>query len=184
LILHRVFPRDPRAAPTEPGGSLFWPRGLQGYGRHDNPELYACIYASETPISPVAEALASFRGAGQVTDAMLERGGRPLALASFELPDERELIDLDEPRTLTRERLRPSQVATRRRSVTQAQAAGLFEAHAESAGLRWWSSLEALWINVTLFDRVESVVTSEELQPLTPESEPVREAAVMLGLGG
>jgi hypothetical protein len=183
LILHRVFPRDPRAAPTEPGGSLFWPRGLQGYGRHDNPELYACIYASETRLSPVAEALAPFRGAGEVTGGMLERGGRPLALASFELPDRLGLVDLDEPATLAAEDLRPSQVATRRRSLTQAQAARLFETHEQAAGLRWWSSLESLWINVTLFDRAESVVAAGELEQLTPESEPVREAAAVLGLG-
>jgi hypothetical protein len=183
LILHRVFPRDPRAAPREPGGSLFWPRGLQGHGRHDNPELYACIYASETRLSPVAEALAPFRGAGELDREMLERGGRPLALATLELPDELPLVDLDDPPTLGAEGLRPSQVATRRRSLTQAQAAALFDKHERAAGLRWWSSLESLWINVTLFDRAETVVTAGELEPLTPESEPVLEAASLLGLG-
>lgn len=183
MILHRVFPRDPRAAPSEPGGSLFFPRGLQGYGRHDNPELYACIYASETRVSPVAEVLAPFRGSGELAPEMLERGGQPLALASLELPDRLPLVDLDEPRTLTAERLRPSQVATRRRSLTQAQAAGLFEANEQAAGLRWWSSLESLWINVTLFDRAESVVAVGELEPLTPDAEPVREAATLFGLG-
>jgi RES domain len=183
LILHRVFPRDPRAAPTELGGSLFWPRGLQGYGRHDNPELYACIYASETRVSPVAEVLAPFRGAGEVAQAMLERNGRPLALVAIEVPDQLPLIDLDDPRTLAREALRPSQVATRRRSLTQAQAAALFDKHEQAAGLRWWSSLESLWINVTLFDRATPAVAAGELEPLTTDSEPVQEAAAMLGLG-
>ena len=182
MILHRVFPRDPRAAPNEPGGSLFWPRGLQGSGRHDNPELYACIYASEDRVSPVAEALAPFRGAGALQAEMLERSGRPLALGSFELPDDRTLLDLDDPRTLARERLRPSRVATRRRSLTQAQAARLFERHDTAAGLRWWSSLESLWINVTLFDRAEAAVAAGEVEPLAPESETVQEAASLLGL--
>jgi hypothetical protein len=183
LILHRVFPRDPRAAPSEPGGSLFWPRGLQGYGRHDNPELYACIYASEERISPVAEVLAPFRGAGEVAAGMLERSGRPLALATFELPDDEQLVDLDEPRTLAAERLRPSQVATRRRPLTQGQAAALFEKHERAAGLRWWSSLESLWINVTLFDRAEGVAAARDIEPLTPRSQAVLEAAAVLGLG-
>ena len=49
--------------------------------------------------------------------------------------------------------LRPSQVATNRRAVTQPDAARLFDAHPDAAGLRWWSTLEASWINVTLFDR-------------------------------
>jgi hypothetical protein len=182
LILHRVFPRDPRAGPSEPGGALFWPRGLQGHGRHDSRELYTCIYASEVEVSPVAEALAPFRGADELIPEMLERGGRPLALATLELRDDVPLIDLDDPRTLAAEGLRPSEVATRRRARTQPQAARLFEAHERAAGLRWWSSLEALWINVTLFDRAEPLVELVRAEPLSLDAEPVREAAAALGL--
>ena len=54
---------------------------------------------------------------------MLERGGRALALAPIDAPDETALVDLDEPRVLRAERLRPSVVATRRRSSTQEYAA-------------------------------------------------------------
>ena len=183
MILHRVFPRDPRVAPDEPGGALFWPRGLQGHGRHDSRELYTCIYASEVEVSPVAEALAPFRGAAELLPEMLDRGGRPLALATLELPDDAPLVDLDEPRTLAAEGLRPSEVATRARKRTQAQAARLFEAHPRAAGLRWWSSLESLWINVTLFDRAEPLVELVGVAPLSLEAEPVREAAAALGLG-
>src|SRR5919108_1156266 len=51
LILYRLFPREERAAEDEPGGPLWWPRGLQGDGRHDNPGLYTCMYTSETATS-------------------------------------------------------------------------------------------------------------------------------------
>jgi hypothetical protein len=39
---------------------------------------------------------------------------------------------------LRRERLRPSRVATRERTVTQPLALALHEKHGEAAGLRWW----------------------------------------------
>jgi hypothetical protein len=182
LILYRIFPRDPRAADDEPGGPLFWPRGLQGHGRHDNPDLYTCIYASEEPISPVAEALAPFRGAGELQPEMLEHGGRALALATLALPDEAPLLDLDDPRTLTAEGLRPSRVATRSRSLTQAQASRLFEEHPDAPGLRWWSSLESLWINATVFDRAAPMLALEAVERLSLDAEPLRDAAAAIGL--
>ena len=182
MILYRAFPRERRAAADEPGGPLWWPRGLLGDGRHDNRGLYTCIYASETAISPVAEALAPFRGAGELLPQMLVRGDRPLALATLSLPDEAELVDLDDPAVLVEEELHPSQVATRERARTQSQAARLFELHAAAAGLRWWSSLESLWINVTLFDRAAAQLQVAAVEPLSPAADAVQEAAALLGL--
>jgi hypothetical protein len=182
LILYRLFPREERAAEDEPGGPLWWPRGLQGDGRHDNPGLYTCMYASETATSPVAEALAPFRGSGELLPEMLERGGRTLALASLSVPDDAPLLDLDDPRTLARERLRPSEVATRERTLTQAQAAALFESHGDVAGLRWWSTLESLWINVTLFERGAPLLALEGVEPMSVAAGPVHDAAAALGL--
>jgi hypothetical protein len=179
--LWRVLPLDPGAKPREHGGALWFPRPFQGAGRHDNPELYGCLYVTEEPAAAVAEALAPFRGSGDLSLAMLERGGHPLALAPIDAPDDTVLVDLDEPRVLRTERLRPSVVATRRRSATQQYAARLFERHTESAGLRWWSTLESSWINVTLFDRARRLRAGPP-EPLTPEHAAVGEAAALLGL--
>jgi RES domain-containing protein len=182
LILYRVFPRERRAAAAEPGGPLWWPKGLQGGGRHDNPDLYACIYASETRVSPIAERLAPFRGTGDLQPEMLLSSGRPLALATLSLPDGAELVDLDDPRSLVRERLRPSEVATRERPITQTQAVRLYERHPDASGLRWWSSLESRWINITLFDRSARELAVEGVQQLDLEDEAVQDAADFLGL--
>src|SRR4029078_12333782 len=89
--------------------------------------------------------------------ALLRRRGLPLGLAELELPDDTELVDLDEPAVLRRERLRPSRVATRERTITQPQGLALHEKYGEAAGLRWWSTFESQWLNVTLFDRATSV---------------------------
>ena len=182
MRLWRVLPWDPDARVREPGGALWFPREFQGSGRHDNPELYGCLYVTGTAVSSVAEALASFRGSGDLSEAMLERAGRRLALVALDVPDDTELVDLDEPRVLRAERLRPSVVATRRRAVTQEYAARLFTRHDEAAGLRWWSTLESSWINVTLFDRAARRLRVRAPEPLTPEHAAVAEAAELLGL--
>jgi hypothetical protein len=184
LIVHRVFPLDAGARPSEVAGALWWPRSLQGSARHDNPDRYACMYVSEVEVSTIAEALAPFRSTGPLTSDLLVRGGLPLAVASLRLGDDAQLVDLDDPETLVRERLRPSRVATRRRGVTQADAAELFDRHPEAAGLRWWSTLESSWLNVTLFDRVSAAgFELTDTRVLSTTDDAVREAASLLGLG-
>jgi RES domain len=182
LRLWRVLPWDGRARARDAGGALWFPRAFQGAGRHDNPERYGCLYVSAAPASAVAETLAPFRGAGDLRPAMLERGGDALALAEIDLPDETALIDLDEPRVLASERLRPSRVASRRRGLTQDYAARLHDAHAEAAGLRWWSTLESTWINVTLFDRASRRLRARRPERLSLDHAAVVEAADLLGL--
>jgi len=60
-----------------------------------------------------------------------------LALATIELDDAAELVDLDEPRILAAHALRPSAIATRQRHVTQPQALALYrKVRTASAGGR------------------------------------------------
>lgn len=181
MILWRVLPWDPSARPQAPGGALWFPRPFQGTARHDNPPRYGCLYVSEAPVSAIAEALAPFRGTGDLHPEMLTRMGRPLALAQLELQDG-QLLDLDDPSVLLAASLRPSQVATNRRDVTRADAARLFDAHPGAAGLRWWSTLEASWINATLFDRAARRLRVRDVRVLAPGDDDVRAAAAFLGL--
>jgi hypothetical protein len=181
--LWRVLPWDPSARPPAPGGALWFPRPFQGTGRHDNPARYGCLYVCESPVSAIAEALAPFRGTGELQPDLLARMGRPLALAELELAEGSALVDLDDPQVLAAEALRPSAVATTRRSATQAYAARLFDVHPDAAGLRWWSTLEASWINVTLFDRAAGSLAARDVRPLAPGDDDVRAAARFLGLG-
>ena len=182
MRLWRALPLDQRAKADEPGGALWFLREQQGAGRHDNPELYGCLYVSEDPVSAIAEQLAPFRGTGTLLPSMLVRFGLPLALASLDLPEAPTVVDLDDPVTLNTEGLRPSRVATRRRSVTQIQAAEIHAAHPDVFAIRWWSTLEASWINWTLFERVSGELELGGLAELTIDDPVVLEAADLLGL--
>jgi hypothetical protein len=181
VILYRCLAWNERAAPDSPDGALWFPRPYQGEGRHDNPALYGCLYVSERPLSCVVEQLARFRGQ-RLTAASLRRRGLPLALAELELSDRAELVDLDEPAVLRRERLHPSRVATREREITQPQALALHEHHPAAAGLRWWSTFESLWANVTLFDRAAPTVRLASVKALDLAADEIAAAAEVLGL--
>lgn len=176
MRLWRVLPWDPAADAT------WFPRPLQGSGRHDHPDRYGCLYVSETPVSAIAEALAPFRGTGDLGAELLVRGGRPLALAALELRDGAMLVDLDDPAVLDAERLRPSLVASHARARTQAYALALFADRPAAVGLRWWSTLESTWINVTLFDRAGPALAVAAVDPLAPDDADVQAAAAFLGL--
>jgi hypothetical protein len=114
---------------------------------------------------------------------MLTRMGRALGLAELALDDGAPLVDLDDPAVLLREGLRPSHVATTDRARTRADAARLFDANPEAAGLRWWSTLEASWLNVTLFDRAAPMLRLRDVRALASADDHVRAAARFLGLG-
>jgi RES domain len=182
VILWRLLPWRGDAAPAEPGGALWFPRELQGAGRHDNPDRYGCLYASEDPVSTVLEALAPFRGTGVLSAGALVRVGLPLTLARLSLSEDRQLLDLDHPSVLLHTDLRPSTVATNDRAVTQAYAARLYDEHPDSAGLRWWSTLEASFANLTLYDRTAPSLSLDGVEPLTLAHTATRDAAEMLGL--
>ncbi len=183
MKLWRALPLDERATADEPGGALWFPREQQGAGRHDNPELYGCLYVSEVPVSAIAEQLAPFRGTGALLPSMLVRFELPMALASLQVPDGATVIDLDDPVALKAECLRPSQVATSQRSVTQNQVAKIYDAHHDAIAVRWWSTLEASWINWTVFDRAGAgEIELEQTEKLGIGDPVVLEAAEFLGL--
>ena len=182
MRLWRALPLDRSAKATEAGGPLWFPRLQQGGGRHDNPDLYGCLYVAEEPVSCVAELLAPFRGTGRLLPSMLVRYGKTLALSAIELEDGATVVDLDDPSTLIATALRPSQVATRKRTVTQRQAADVYEAHPEAQAIRWWSTLESSWINWTLFDRATAALAVGEVDELNVEHPVVLEASDLLGL--
>jgi hypothetical protein len=180
-VLYRVFPRLAGAGPTDPGGALHVPRFDQGSGRHDYPDTYGVLYLSRLPVAPVAEHLRALR-VRTITDRHLLRESGRLSLAIVDDTTLTDLLDLDDPRNLVAWELRPSRVATRDRDVTQPLAVSIYREGV--AGFEWWSTIEASWINVTLFeDRVtDRLSLMGEPEPLTLDHPAVREAAEAVGV--
>ena len=183
MRLWRVGPFTETGGTAE-GGPLWFPRPLQGDGRHDNPDLYGVLYAAADPVAAIVEALAPFRGTGPLASSLLRRAGRPLVLAGIDLDDASHVVDLDDPVTLVAEHLRPSTVATRLRPTTQAQASRIYRSHPDAAGLKWWSTFEAAWAQVTVFDRAATQLELGAVVELTVELPEVIDGATFLGLVG
>ena len=118
MKLYRCFAWNERAKAADPDGPLWFPTTLQGEGRHDNPDLFGCLYVSERHVSAVVEQLARFRG-GRLIPSLLRRGGLPLALATIDLADPGRLVDLAAPpgtnrmaqRIMLRNRFRCARIA-------------------------------------------------------------------------
>jgi hypothetical protein len=143
-----------------PGHPLFVPAST-GVGRVDNPGQYDVLYLGDSAAGAMAEAF----GWAQTWNASLFRGipamtGSVRALATYELDDvDAAVCDLDDARRLVDLGLRPSQVVTRDRVVTQRWSADIY-ASARFAGVRWWSYYDPRWGSYGLWDVSSLSVTS------------------------
>jgi hypothetical protein len=144
--------------------------------------LYGAWYCSRAAVGAVAECIQVFRGQALDDQDFQRRDGLRKALVAFDADDDLPVVDLDDPGALVRRRLRPSQVATPRREVTQRMARAIFEEGA--AGIGWCSVLDADWAHVTLFhERARARVTvSSSPEWLSVALPVVREAAARLGV--
>ena len=181
-MLYRLFPWDPAAHASASGGALFNPRAQQGSGRHDNPHLYGALYVARVEVSAVAEWLAGFRGQALGPDDFARTDGRRWAVVGLDDTALPGVVDLDDPLEMASRRLRPSRVATRTQSTTQQVAEILF---AEGIpGFGWWSTLEASWLNVTLFaeSALDSLSVVDEPREIAVGDPVVRVAAAAIGV--
>lgn len=172
--LYRVLPYLGSARPGEPGHPLFVPPS-SGSARVDNPGVYDTLYAGDDPAGAVAEAF----GWATTWQSALLRGPPSLpasvrALATYEFAASTVLCDLDDAPRLVQLALRPSQVITRDRGVTQAWALTLF-GRGEFAGVRWWSYYDSGWGSFGLWDTATLAVT--QVSELTLDHPAVIEAA-------
>jgi hypothetical protein len=84
------------------------------------------------------------------------------ALVTYDLDDAAAVCDMDDARRLVGLDLRPSQVVTRERAVTQGWGARIFERR-EFAGVRWWSYYDPQWGSFGLWDTSRLRVAGAEV---------------------
>ncbi len=148
MRLFRVLPYDKNAAPNEKGGVLYIPGSTAG--RIANPDLYRELYLSLEPEGAIAEAFGRLP-IWHASD-FIRAGGRPMTLATYELPDDVRIFDLDSVKALASLGIeRPSEVVVRNRKGTQRWARRIFE-RGTYAGARWWSYYDPAWTSVGLWN--------------------------------
>jgi hypothetical protein len=174
VLLYRVFPHLRGARKGRPGHPLYV-HAPQGSGRLDNPDHYLVRYFATTPAGAVAEAFGTLTRWAPAMFAFGGTRGSIRALGVFEVPDDLLLLDLDDARALLDRRLRPTQVVTRDRSVTQTWALRIFQEPVDWAGVRWWSYYRPEWPIVGLW-RDESLEV-RTVEPLALDHPAVEESA-------
>lgn len=142
--LFRVLPHLRAARRGQPGHPLYLPPST-GASRIGNPGLYDVLYLGDSAAAAMAEAF----GWSPTWSAGLFRGtpalpGSTRALVEYDVPDSSDICDLDDARRLVTLGLKPSQVVTRERSVTQAWAVAIYR-QGRFAGVRWWSYYDPRW---------------------------------------
>lgn len=165
MILYRVFSWLATASERDPGGPLYNPRSLQRAGvyggRHDIPEKDGLLYCSESPVSPVAEALKGFTNRTVGPSVFRREKTYDLALVGYRLSEKMNLIDLNDPHNLVSLNVPSSHLSTSHRDVTQALSEMIHEKNFD--GFRWPSVLDGAWMNVSLFyDRIIDKVEIEK----------------------
>lgn len=181
MYLYRVFPYVPRARAGQPGHPAYLnPR--QGAGRIDNPDSYICWYLARDAAAAVGEVFGDL--AQWTADALIVPflEGARRALGVYELPDEVRVLDLDDARNLVELGLRPTNVVSRDRKVTQAWAMSIFSVRDTSGepawdGVSWWSMRESSWPVYGIWGVTPKPV---DVQPLTLESAAVIQASDLL----
>ena len=155
LTLWRAFPWDPAAAPGDPFSPLHIQSG-QTSGRFDLHDRPPVLYLGESAEHALGELLQGFRGR-TIGAPHLKRRDRPLAVVDVRVPAgvADGIVDCTDPAALARHHVKPDQLASHDRGVTQAIARRLHESGVP--GFRWWSVLTGDWHNVVLFsDRVSA----------------------------
>ena len=148
-----------------------------GQNRIDNADLYAVLYISAEPHAAIAEALGRIELWRPAT--FLHPSGRPLALATFEAPDDLPPFELTAVEALRSIGVtRPTDVVTRDRAITQAWARTIFE-RGGFAGVRWWSYYNPDWPVVGLWDH-KSLTLARPPEILTVDGAIVLEAAAAI----
>ncbi len=174
--LYRVFPWLREARRGQPGHPAFVPGG--GAGRIDNPEHYLTLYLSDGPGGACAEAF-FFK---PIWDKNMLRGSPSLsgsvqAIATFDLDPAIEICDLDDASRLVTLGLRPSQVVTRDRGLTQSWALAIFQQQ-QFGGIRWWSYHDPRWGSHGVW--ATSNLELRNVEPLSLDHDALVEAAAVL----
>lgn len=153
MRLHRVFVHHPGTRSPAGSGHPLFVRPRQGGGRVDDPQHeYLVLYCSNDPAGAVAEAFGGLTGwEPEMFDGPPALPGSALALATYDT-DRARLLDLDDAAVLLDLGLRPSEVVTRDREVTQRWARRVHDT-GRWHGVGWWSYRDPRWHSYGIWAR-------------------------------
>lgn len=169
MLVYRVFPYLSSAVAGEPGHPTFV-HPDQGDGRVDNPHHYRTWYLAYEQSGAIGEVFANMSQWSSGMFAFPDVPGSVRALGTYSIPDTLPVREMDDAQTLVELSLRPTQVVTRNRPVTQAWALRIFHemnTRGEPVwhGVSWWSFHLPTWRNLGYWGAITPTVC--DVQPLS-----------------
>jgi len=172
MLFYRVFPYLHGQPPDQPGNPEYlYPH--QGNGRWDNPVQYLCWYLADSASGAIGEVFAQIE---TWSEAMFDFPAIPdsrRALGTYSLPDDAPLLNLDDPNALVERAMRPTQVASPNRSMTQGIASDIFgetkhDGTQRWQGLSWWSFHRSFWPVHCIWGATPDIQSVDELSIAHP----------------
>ncbi|MBY6366918.1 RES family NAD+ phosphorylase [Rhodococcoides corynebacterioides] len=168
MLLYRIAPYSSAAADSsQPGHPSYLHKPAQGYGRVDNAGIYDVWYLSRTEAGAVGEVFARYTEWQEVMFDFRAIAGARYALHTYSVHDDCKIIDLDDAQALVDVGLRPTQVVTRNRTVTQRWAQKLYNQTTMTGmawdGVQWWSRHHSDWPVLGLWRTAPTYVRTSEL---------------------
>ncbi len=161
MLVYRVFPFLESAEPGQPGHPLYEHHPQRG-GRVDHPDYYTWYLARQQE----AACGESFGNFTHWTDSMFEFPAVPgarRALGTYELPDDLRVCDLDDPRCLIEQGLRPTQVVARNLAVTSEWSHRIWSQTSPAVdgrrwqAVQWWSFHRPAWTVIASWERPQFI---------------------------
>jgi hypothetical protein len=181
MLLYRVAPYLASATDKSQPGHPEYLHRPQGQGRVDNPGIYDVWYLSVTEAGAIGETFASHPVWDDDIFNFRDLPSARFALHTFSIPNNCRIIDLDDARALLELGLRPTQVITTNKSVTQGWAMTLYQSNSATGpawdGVRWWSRHHPDWPVMGLW---RTVPQYQETSALTVSHTAVKDAAQTL----
>ncbi|MFE9747766.1 RES domain-containing protein [Saccharothrix saharensis] len=169
MLVYRVFPHVPSAPLGVPGHASYLHSSGQKLGRLDNPTHYNVWYLSYTSCGAIGETFGSqFTTWSNAMFDFPRLTGSKRALATYNVPDDLSILNLDDAQNLLDRSMRPTQVVERNRSATQAWALRIFNerddhGHRKWQGVEWWSFHRPQWRILGLWAVSPRVVDVDDL---------------------
>lgn len=186
ISIYRCFTHDINVTNNyNRGGPLFIPRIRQGSGRHDIPALDGVLYGSLNKVSSIAEYLRGFMNNKVSLTELKEffelKDDNFKSVAKLNITKEVKILDLTEPDNLVKLNIKPSDMATHTRQITQDISAKIFTQGYD--GFLWWSVLESRWTNVTLYElRIKDKIEIGNIEKLSIEVRELQSALELLNI--
>jgi len=179
MLVYRVFPQLPSAAVGTLGHAQYL-HAKQGLGRLDNPGHYLVWYLACSPTGAIGETFADLDIWSDSMFVYPGLAGSRRSLATYSIPDDLPLLDLDDAKNLLDRGLRPTQVVERNRSATQAWALRIFDERNDRGsrmwnGVKWWSIHRPQWENIGYWGNAAPTV--ENVETLTTSHAALKDAA-------